>query len=210
MLNFKGGEVMMDIINTFFSGELNQDMYEAMRNFLISPEIREGKFEGNEILINKLNRNTAIVYKEYELKDGSFEYSSEGSICEIDNLVRLLDETMKSSIYKELELGKYRIIKIGRNALYELIYEHFISQQFDFFEVNPVQVMDSFEIDFENGEFIFMVHKCEDGNKNLIPLPKEIDLIKLMKNMKDTTNTIFQDNRYIELTLDDIIVIQNK
>ncbi|MDF2907940.1 MAG: hypothetical protein K0R34_3261, partial [Herbinix sp.] len=54
----------MDIIDKYFNGELYQDMYEAIRKFLTSTEIREGKFEGNEVLINKLNRKTAIIYKE--------------------------------------------------------------------------------------------------------------------------------------------------
>ncbi|MDF2905958.1 MAG: hypothetical protein K0R34_1279, partial [Herbinix sp.] len=47
------------------------------------------------------NRKTAIIYKEYELKDGSFEYSSEGSICEIDNLIKMLDDKMKQN--KEID-----------------------------------------------------------------------------------------------------------
>lgn len=101
----------MDIIDKYFNGELYEEMYESMRNFLTSTEIREGKFEGNEVLINKLNRNTAILYKEYELNDGSLEYSSEASICEIGDLVKMLDSKMikvKQSENIECGVGQLR------------------------------------------------------------------------------------------------------
>lgn len=58
----------MDKIDFSFRDELYQEMYDAIRYFLEFKEIREGKFEGNEILIQKLNRETAIIYKEYKLQ----------------------------------------------------------------------------------------------------------------------------------------------
>ena len=82
----------MDKTEFYFKNEMYQEMYNAIRYFLTSVEIREGKFEGNEILIHKLNRKTAIIYKEYELEDGSYEYSHEAYIFEIDNLICNIDK----------------------------------------------------------------------------------------------------------------------
>lgn len=80
---------MENNVMDYFSGELYKEMIEAIIYFLSSFEIREGKFEGNEILINKLNRETAIIYKEYQLDNGSYEYSRESIIC---NIPKLLEE----------------------------------------------------------------------------------------------------------------------
>jgi hypothetical protein len=82
----------MKSIERYFDSEFNKEMYEAIRYFLLSQEIREGKFEGNEVLINKLNRNDVIVYKEYELQDGSFEHTADAQICKIENLIDILDK----------------------------------------------------------------------------------------------------------------------
>lgn len=107
-----------------------------------------------------------------------------------------------------MDKNNYRIIKISKNALYEFIYEKFGENQEEYLDVNALDVGNNFVIDFENGQFIFMVHKSEDENGNIIPLPKEIDLQKLISKMDDTTPTMFQDNRYIELSLKEIINIQ--
>ncbi len=107
-----------------------------------------------------------------------------------------------------MDKNNYRIIKISKDALYEFIYEKFVENQEEYLDVNALEVGNSFEIDFENGQFIFMAHKSEDENENIIPLPKEIDLQKLMSKMDDTTTTMLVDNRYIELSLKEIINIQ--
>jgi hypothetical protein len=201
----------MEIIEKYFKDELYQGMYEEMRRFLTSYEIKEGKFEGNEILLNKLNRESVVIYKLYELQDGSYDYCEESSILNIDKLVELLDcamEEKSNKLKRGLEQDKYRIIKIGKEALYEFVYESFVDNQEEYLNVDSIEVIDSFDIDFANGNFIFMVHKSEDENENVIPLPKEIDLKKLLKDMQDTTHTMFGDNRYIELSLDEIISIQ--
>ncbi|WP_367277889.1 hypothetical protein [Clostridium sp.] len=109
-----------------------------------------------------------------------------------------------------MDKDKYRIIKIGKEALYEFIYEKFIENQEEYLGVNALEVMNSFEIDFQNGNFIFIAHKSEDENENIIPLPKEIDLVKLMDKMEDTTSTMFSKDRYIELSLKEIIDIQER
>jgi len=107
-----------------------------------------------------------------------------------------------------MDKDKYRIIKISKEVLYEFIYEKFIENQEDYLNVNALEVMNSFEIDFQNGKFIFIAHKSEDEDENIIPLPKEIDLKKLINKMEDTTSTMFSENRYVELSLEQIIGIQ--
>ncbi len=107
-----------------------------------------------------------------------------------------------------MDKDKYRIIKISKEALYEFIYEKFIENQEEYLNVNALEVMNSFEIDFQNGKFIFIAHRCEDEDENIIPLPKAIDLKELMNKMEDTTCTMFCENRYVELSLKEIIEIQ--
>ncbi len=107
-----------------------------------------------------------------------------------------------------MDKDKYRIIKISKEALYEFIYEKFIENQEEYLNVNALEVMNSFEIDFQNGQFIFIAHKSEDEDENIIPLPKEIDLKELMNKMEDTTSTMFCENRYVELSLKEIIEMQ--
>lgn len=109
-----------------------------------------------------------------------------------------------------MDKDKYRVIKISKEALYEFIYEKFIENQEEYLGVNALEVMNNFEIDFQNGSFIFIAHKSEDENDNIIPLPKEVNLTKLMGKMEDTTSTMFGNDRYIELSLKEIIDIQDR
>ena len=101
--------------------------------------------------------------------------------------------------------NKIRVIKISKEALFEFIYEKFIDDQEQYFDINMLDVMDTFDIDFENGDFIFCVHKAEDENGNFIEFPKEINLKKLLKNLPDTTNTMFGDGRYKEYSKEELI-----
>lgn len=106
---------------------------------------------------------------------------------------------------KRLKEENVRVIKISKEALFEFIYEKFIEEQDIFFDVNSLQVMDSFDIDWEEGKFIFCVHISEDSNKNSIPLPKEINLKKIMNSIPDTTPTMFTENRYCEYSKQELI-----
>ena len=80
---------MDNFIEKFFRNELYDEMHKGMVDFLSSPHIKEGKFAGNEILLNKQNLETVIVYKEYELNDGRYYYTQEAQIWHIP---KLLDE----------------------------------------------------------------------------------------------------------------------
>ncbi|KHD14005.1 hypothetical protein OA81_10590 [Clostridium butyricum] len=75
-----------------FEREMYDDMYNAIIYFLSSVEIREGKFEGNEILIHKLDRETVILYQEYQLDNDKYEHSRNAFIYDIKLLLEELRE----------------------------------------------------------------------------------------------------------------------
>ena len=108
-----------------------------------------------------------------------------------------------------MDIDKCRVIKIGKEALLEFIYESLIDKQEDFFDVEPTEVTSHFHIDIQSGEFICVIHHSEDACGNIISLPRGFDVSKLMGNMKDTTDTLYQENRYTELSFDEIADIQN-
>ena len=85
-----------------------------------------------------------------------------------------------------------RVIKIGKEALYEFLYENIISQEESLLQVSATEVMNSFAMDWEKGEFIFMAHQAEDADGELIPLPKEIQPETLLKALPVTTESLLK------------------
>lgn len=106
---------------------------------------------------------------------------------------------------KKLDEDRVRVIKISKQALFEFIYENFIDSQEAFLDVDPSDVMNTFAINFERNEFIFCAHKSEDAKGNVLPLPAEIDLQKLMDNIPDTTPSMYSEGRYREYTKQELI-----
>lgn len=106
-----------------------------------------------------------------------------------------------------MDKDKVRVIKISKEALFEFIYEKFIERQEDFLDVAPSEVSDWFDIDFENGQFIFCAFNSEDEFGNFLTMPKDIDLQNIMKNLSDTTDSLFSTNqcRYKEFTKEELI-----
>lgn len=98
-----------------------------------------------------------------------------------------------------------RVIKIGKEALYEFLYENMISEEETLLQVSATEVMNSFAMDWERGEFIFMAHEAEDADGELISLPKEIQLETLLKALPVTTESllkrgkVYQDYSFEEL-----------
>ncbi len=84
-------------IQKYFQNEIDNGMFDEIIHFLSSYEIREGKFEGNEVLIDKINRDTAVVYLEYELADGKYEYSRDAIVVNINKLIDELQEWKNNS-----------------------------------------------------------------------------------------------------------------
>ena len=85
-----------------------------------------------------------------------------------------------------------RVIKIGREALYEFLYENMISEEKTLLQVSATEVMNHFAMDWESGEFIFMAHQAEDADGELIPLPKEILPETLLKVLPETAESLLE------------------
>ena len=85
-----------------------------------------------------------------------------------------------------------RVIKIGKEALYEFLYENMISEEETLLQVSATEVMNSFVMDWEKGEFIFMAHQAEDADGELISLPKEIQPETLLKALPETTESLLK------------------
>ena len=113
---------------------------------------------------------------------------------------------------KKLDKGKYRVIKISKEALWEFIYESVIDNQEIFFDVSDGTTIASFfDINFERGDFICLIKNCVDEEPTkVLQLPEGIDLQVLLNNMEDTTSTMYQPNRYKEFSLDEIMSLQSK
>lgn len=102
---------------------------------------------------------------------------------------------------KRIPDDKYRIIKIGKEALFELICEAFKDSEEEFFDVTDSSaIVKSFSIDWEKGEFICVA-------RNELPEEEEhlqfdVDTNELISKLEDTTDTLFAPNRYIEVSKD--------
>lgn len=106
-----------------------------------------------------------------------------------------------------MDKDKVRIIKISKKALLEFINEKMIESQGDLLDVAPTEVSNWFDIDFENGQFIFCAIKSEDESGNFLTMPKEVNLQTIMKSLPDTTDSLFSPNRccYKDFTKEELI-----
>lgn len=97
-----------------------------------------------------------------------------------------------------------RVIKIDKDALYEFIYENFVANQEEMMDVESTEVMNTFAIDWERGEFIFCAHQCEDEHGTIIPFPKDIDIHEMLEKIPNTTSTALCDKPYRDYTFDEL------
>ena len=97
-----------------------------------------------------------------------------------------------------------RIVKIEKEALYEFIYENFVARQETIMDVNSLEVMNSFAIDWDRGEFIFCAHRNEDEQGNIVPFPNDIDLRQLLRKLPPTTGSVLQEAPYKDYTFDEL------
>ena len=106
------------------------------------------------------------------------------------------------SDYKRIPEDKYRIIKIGKEAIFEFLYESFIENVESFFDVSDgTTIVTGFDIDWEKGEFICIARNELSENEHL---QFDVDVNQLLSRIVTTTDTLFNDNRYIELSKADI------
>ena len=99
---------------------------------------------------------------------------------------------------KTIPDGKYRIIKIGRDAIYELLREYIIDNQEEFFDVTDgTKIVTHFDIDWNKGNFICIARNEYRENEHL---QFNINTTELLSKMQNTTKTMFIDKRYIEIS----------
>lgn len=101
--------------------------------------------------------------------------------------------------------GKYRVIKIGKDAIYEVVQEYFKDHLEAFFDIsNSSTAVTRFDIDWDKGEFICIARNELTENEHL---QFDIDTQKLFSKLENTTDTLFTDNRYVELSKSDTEIL---
>ena len=104
---------------------------------------------------------------------------------------------------KRIPDDKYRIIKIGKEALFEVICEFIKENEEDFFDVSDgTTIVKSFAMDWENGEFICLARNELDEDEEHLQF--DVDAYKLISKINDTTDTLFAPDRYIEVPKSEI------
>ena len=152
-------------------------------------------FEGENLSID-------IGYDYYMHISGiDFDSPETAKLLEKYNLfAREIPKWNSKKIKKPLNENTVRVIKIGKKALFEFIYEHMIDEQEMHMYLDSTTVMSSFDINWERGEFIFCVSKAEDENGKMLNL-NEVDLQKVMRNIPDTADSMYAAGRkYREYT----------
>ena len=98
----------------------------------------------------------------------------------------------------QIPKNKCRIIKIGKEALFEFIYESIIDNQENFFDVSDgTKIVTSFDINWETGEFI-CVARNELEDEEHLQFPK-IDTQKLLSKLKRMSEIKGQDFNFFKI-----------
>ena len=88
----------MDVITDFLQSEINtKEYYEKIIHFITSYEIRKGKFKGNKYTIEKINRDSFMLYTEYQDIQGKIIYTpSIIPIISKNKLIKFIEEYIKN------------------------------------------------------------------------------------------------------------------
>ncbi|WP_338937067.1 hypothetical protein HUW77_09830 [Fusobacterium nucleatum subsp. nucleatum] len=87
----------MDVIKDFLQLEINtKEHYEKIIHFITSYEIRKGKFKGNKYIIEKINRDSFMLYIEYQdIQDKIIYIPSIIPIISQNKLIEFIEEYIK-------------------------------------------------------------------------------------------------------------------
>ena len=90
----------MDVITDFLRSEIDtKEHYEKIIHFITSYEIRKGKFKGNKYIIEKINRDSFMLYIEYQDIQGKIMYTSSiAPIISQNRLIEFIEEYKKWEI----------------------------------------------------------------------------------------------------------------
>ena len=94
----------MDVITNFLQSEIDtKEHYGKIMYFITSYEIRKGKFKGNKYIIEKINRDSFMLYIEYQDIQGKIIYTpSIAPIISQNRLIEFIEEYKKWEILKIL------------------------------------------------------------------------------------------------------------
>ena len=99
--------------------------------------------------------------------------------------------------------GKCRVIKISKEAIYEYLRECVTEDAEVLFGIpDSTAVVSAFDIDFERGEFIAFVRPVDQDDEiaSTVKLMADpIDTETLMREMPDTTDSLFVSGRFAEI-----------
>ena len=74
-----------------------EDFYKEVIFFITSYEIRKGKFKGNKYIIEKISRDSFILYIEYQDIHGKIIYTpSIAPIISQNRLIEFIEEYIKA------------------------------------------------------------------------------------------------------------------
>ncbi len=115
---------------------------------------------------------------------------------------------------KRIPRGNHRVIKIDKEAIYEFIRESLIDNESCFFDIDynkdkSSPIVTQCMMDWEKGEFICVASNCPDGYFESAFIADE-DVEFLLSNLENTTNTLYKENRYIELSDEEIQNLKNE
>lgn len=102
---------------------------------------------------------------------------------------------MKRKYYTKVKDDEVRILKIGRDAIFEFLYETLLGEEDRTFNVDSLKVYNKFAMDWESGEFIFAVCN-EPKDEKAKSFCENLDAEKLIKLIPDTTETVLKDKPY--------------
>jgi hypothetical protein len=106
---------------------------------------------------------------------------------------------------KHLKDDRCRIIKIDKDALFEFIYETMIDNLKVYFDIlDSTKVTSHHEFSSETGEYICLINDSKDK------MPDDIDIKKLLSKMSQTTSSLYSDNRYKEISYNEIRTLLKK
>ena len=87
----------MDVITDFLQSEIDsKEHYGKIIHFITSHEIRKGKFKGNKYIIEKISRDSFILYIEYQDIHGIMYTPSIAPIISQNRLIEFIEEYIKA------------------------------------------------------------------------------------------------------------------
>ena len=87
----------MDVITAFLQSEIDtKEHYGKIIHFITSHEIRKGKFKGNKYIIEKISRDSFILYIEYQDIHDIIYTPSIAPIISQNRLIEFIEEYIKA------------------------------------------------------------------------------------------------------------------